>query len=123
MGNTWAHLWRMFRQELSKPEGADGGVHMIGYWPDPFVYWNREGVYPGVQKTGHRGRYGWLNADQTLWLSQYDDEGVSKLVRYTRDQPVWITNKHIWDPGPGGVAVTRDGHRPGLVLFSTAGSV
>ena len=118
MGNTWAHLWRMFRQELSKPEGADGGVHMIGYWPDPFVYWNREGVYPGVQKTGHRSRYGWLNADQTLWLSQYDDEGVSKLVRYTRDQPVWITNKHIWDPGPGGVAVTRDGHRPGLVLFS-----
>lgn len=118
LGSTWARLWRLFRQDVSKPEDADGGVHMIGYWPDPFIYWNREGVYPGVYKTGHRSRYGWLNADdQTLWLSQYDDEGVSKLVRYTRDQPVWVANKHIWDPGSYGVAVTRDGHRPGLVIF------
>ena len=120
LGSTWAPLWQMFGQAVSRPEGADGGIHMVGYWPDPFVHWNRMGVYPGVHKTGHRGRYGWLEADRTLWLSQYDAKGVSKLVRCTGDQPMWVDRKHMWDPGPGGVVVTRDrdGHRPGLVVYS-----
>jgi hypothetical protein len=117
IGSTWAGLWRQFRQDMSRPGVADGGgIHMVGYWPDPFVYWNRKGVYPGVHQTGHRSRYGWLETDRSLWLSQYDAQGVSKLVRYAGDQPVWAAGQHIWDPGPGGVAVTRDRHRPGLVV-------
>lgn len=119
LGSTWAHLWRMFRQDVAGPEGTDGGIHLVGYWPDPLIYWNRRGVYPGVHKDGHRSRYGWLEADRTLWLSQYDEQGVSKLVRYIGDQPVWAADEHVWDPGPGGVAVTRDHHRPSLVAYSS----
>ncbi|WP_419661612.1 uncharacterized protein Dvar_20470 [Desulfosarcina variabilis str. Montpellier] len=121
LGSTWAGLWRMFQQDVAGPKGTDGGIHLVGYWPDPFVYWNRKGVYPGVDQTGHRSRYGWLEAGRTLWLSQYDEQGVSKRVRTIGDQPVWTADEHVWDPGPGGVAVTRDGHRPGLVIFAGNG--
>jgi hypothetical protein len=119
LGQTWPGLWRLFRQAFPNPGVRDDGIHLIGYWSDPFIFWNRAGVYPGVQKIGHRGRYGFLDADGALWLSQYDEEGASKLVRFAGDQPVWLANKHIWDPGPGGVAVGRDGHRPCLVVFPT----
>jgi hypothetical protein len=73
--------------------------------------------YTGLEKTRLRGRYGYVEAGDILWLSEYDEEGVSRIVKYRTGVILPLTTKHVWDPGPGGIAVTRMGHRPALIRF------
>lgn len=116
-GSTWVSLWQKFTTELGFENNTLKGLHIEGYWPDPFVYWNRGGIYPGTAKLRYRGRYGFMDTYKTLWVSEYDDKGISKLVRY-RDDACWPYDiDHVWDPGPGSVAVTRKGCRPYLTVL------
>ncbi len=116
-GYTWPQLWRQFQQSLPGPGQASSGDPVHGYWANPYLFWNRAGIFPGVERIGRRGRYGYLDEKGSLWLSQYDQHGISKRIRYRGDQPVWMDEEHFWDPGPGGVAVTRIGHRPCLAVL------
>ena len=116
-GSTWVALWQKFTTDLGFENHTLQGLHIDGYWPDPFVYWNRAGVYPGAIKLRYRGRYGFMDTYKALWVSEYDDKGISKLVRY-RDDACWAYDiDHVWDPGPGNVAVTRKGRRPYLTVL------
>ena len=116
-GSTWSALWQKFKMEHDVESGRDKGLHIIGYWPDPFIYWNRSGIYPGIVRLQRRGRYGFRDAHKILWLSEYDEDGISKLIEYKGDTSWPLDIDHVWDPGPGGVAVTRKGHRPYLMLL------
>ena len=116
-GSTWVALWQKLTKNLGFENHTLKGLHIDGYWPDPFIYWNHGGVYPGAVKLRYRGRYGFVDTYKILWLSEYDDEGISKLVEY-RGKTFWPYDvDHVWDPGPGGVAVTRKGHLPYLMLL------
>lgn len=118
-GRTWNQLWQAFRQEHSAavPEGS--GRSIVGYWHDPFIYWNETGIHPGLQRRGWRGRYGYVDPQGWLLLSEYNDKGVSKLRSLRQDQLRKAPNDHIWDPGPGGVAISRKGSRPYLVFIAS----
>jgi hypothetical protein len=76
-------------------------------------------VYPGIKKVRFRGRYGYVDADNTLWLSEYTAEGLAKIIKYKKGLAIPMNLEHVWDPGPGGVAVTRSGHQPHLILPSS----
>jgi hypothetical protein len=115
-GQSWGRLWQAF-QNAHDPVVHDlEGLPMAGYWDDPFVYWNDLGVHPGLRESGLRSRYGYVDADGWLRLSQYDRDGVSRLRAQSGDRVRTAPRRHVWDPGPGQVAVTRQGHRPHLVL-------
>lgn len=117
LGKSWSELWDMFKEGL-EIEGDDGrGKHIGGYWSKPFVYWSVSGIYPGLEKTRLRGRYGYVDAGDILWLSEYDEEGIARIVKYRRGVALPLSTKHVWDPGPGGIGVTRMGHRPALIRF------
>ena len=114
-GASGSQLWRAFQVEHS-PMALDGQGHpIIGYWNDPYVYWNATGVYPGLKKNGARGRYGYVDEAGWLWLSEYEG-GVARLKSQYGDKVRMAVRKHVWDPGPGSVAVTRQGRRPFLLL-------
>jgi len=114
-GHSWAELWQIFREENSRPLIPEPGLPITGYWPEPLIYWHRTGVYPGIEKRRDRGRYGDYDHNEILRLSEYDDKGVARLVEYHGNVPVAWDTKHIWDPGPGRIAVTRRGTRPYLI--------
>jgi hypothetical protein len=115
-GMSWNQLWEAFRKEYH-PMLIEGEEEpMVGYWPEPFVYWNDVGVYPGLLSNAFRGRYGYVEGDGQLWLSLFDNTGVARVVNQRGDSVKTAPRPHIWDPGPGPVAVTREGHRPYLVL-------
>ncbi len=116
-GTTWGTLWQRFKMEHDIENGKDEGLPIIGYWSDPFTYWNRSGIYPGIIKLKRRGRYGFMDAYKTLWLSEYDKDGISRLIEYHGDTSWSFDLDHVWDPGLGGVAVTRRGNRPYLMLL------
>jgi hypothetical protein len=116
-GTTWGALWQRFKREHDVENDTDEGLHITGYWSDPFVYWNRSGIYPGIIKLKRRGRYGFMDAYKTLWLSEYDEIGISRLIEHHGDTSWSFDLDHVWDPGLGGVAVTRKGHRPYLMLL------
>ncbi|MGD2269961.1 MAG: hypothetical protein PVI06_06130, partial [Desulfobacterales bacterium] len=116
---SWSELWQTFSSELVSNPHKGQGLLITGYWSEPFVYWNASGVYPGAVQFGLRGRYGYVDANKTLWLSEYDDEGLAKVIKYVKGMRFPLKLDHAWDPGPGGVAVTRRGHRPYLILFSS----
>jgi hypothetical protein len=116
-GTTWSALWQIFQLQHDVDNHAGKGLHITGYWSDPFTYWNRSGIYPGIIKLKRRGRYGFMDAYKILWLSEYDDEGISRLVEYHGDTSWPYDIDHVWDPGIGGVAITRKGHRPYLMLL------
>jgi hypothetical protein len=118
-GTSWPSLWNRFRRDLAYRDSPGQGRFIVGYWSDPFVYWNTSGVYPGVERLRDRRRYGYVDANNRLWLSEYDEEGVAKIVQYKRGIPLPLASEHVWDPGPGGIAVTRKGHRPALTRFLT----
>ena len=113
-GKTYAALWRDFQSQYDQPPIAPPGLLAQGYWAEPFVYWNRAGVFPGNLQVRHRGRYGYAEPDGTLWISEYN--GRSTLYRYSRGRIVSTKFKPIWDPGPGRVAVTRIGSHPHLII-------
>jgi len=116
-GTTWGALWQSFKMEHHVENDTNEGLHITGYWPDPFIYWNRSGIYPGVIKLQRRCRYGFMDAHKILWLSEYDDKGISRLIEHQGDTSWPYDLDHVWDPGPEGVAVTRKGHRPYLMLL------
>ena len=115
-GRTWSDLWQTYRADARGKSKNDQGLLITGYWSNPLVYWNVSGVYPGIKKVRFRGRYGYIDADNTLWLSEYDTEGLAQIIRYKKGMAIPLNLEHAWDPGPGGVAVTRSGHRPHLIL-------
>jgi hypothetical protein len=115
-GKSWYQLWQDFRDERPDSAPERFGWHIVGYWHEPFTYWNETGVYPGVQMNGVRSRYGYMDADNWLLLSEYDGKGVSRLRSLRKDQFRTAPQNHIWDPGLGGVAVSRKGSRPYIVM-------
>jgi hypothetical protein len=117
-GASWSDLWHEYTAGLIDHENNGPGLLITGYWSQPFVYWNASGVYPGIKKVRFRGRYGYVDSDNALWLSEYDEEGQAKIIRYKKGLALPLNLEHVWDPGPGGVAITRRGRQPYLVLLS-----
>ncbi|MEJ2038808.1 MAG: hypothetical protein P8X55_07730 [Desulfosarcinaceae bacterium] len=118
-GEYPAQLWNHFRKDHPEPAIEGPGIPLTGYWPVPFVYWNDAGVYPGLIRHAARGRYGCLDRRGWIWLSRYE-AGVSRLTRQRGDVLYKAPREHVWDPGPGAVAVTRRGRRPCLVVDTPA---
>ena len=115
-GMSWNQLWEAFRKQYS-PLLIEGDEEpIVGYWSKPPVYWNDIGVYPGMLSNAFRGRYGYVDPDGILWLSLYDGKGAARIVSQRGDSIKFAPRQHVWDPGPGPVAVTRKGHRSHLVL-------
>lgn len=114
-GKTGVALWREFKKEHAREPGGTPGLLITGYWSEPFVFWNQAGVYPGKLKIGNRGRYGYVEPDGTLWVSEYDK--ASKIYKYSKGSAVSTGTMHLWDPGIGHVAVTRKGHLPQIIVF------
>ena len=118
-GKTGAGLWRDFQSRFQAQNFPGQGLLVTGYWEEPFVYWNRAGVFPGKVKIRHRGRYGYADPDGTLWVSEY--QNAARIFRYARGtvSPTGII--HAWDPGPGRVAITRTGRHPWVAVFPDNG--
>lgn len=116
-GKSYSDLWEMFRAELDRKKKTGGGLTITGYWPEPLVYWNISGIYPGVVSRRSRGRYGYLTQNDGVRLSEYSRRGRVRLYEYRNTTPLVFGANHVWDPGPGNVAVGRRGHKPGLVLL------
>jgi hypothetical protein len=114
-GKTGVALWREFQKEHARETSGKPGLLITGYWSEPFIFWNQAGVYPGKLKMGNRGRYGYVEPDGTLWISEYDK--ASKLYKYPKGSEVFTDTRHLWDPGIGRVAVTRKGHLPRIIVF------
>ena len=116
-GRSWTRLWQVFQAEHIPEAGGGHGISITGYWDHPYFYWNETGVYPGILTPGDRSRYGYMDQDNWLWLSEYVRGGVSeiRMERYSTKHAMRL--KHVWDPGPGPVAVTREGYRPVLIQF------
>ena len=114
-GKTFSALWRDFQRPYAQQGLAPPAILAMGYWAEPFVYWNRAGVFPGKLQIRNRGRYGVADADGTLWLSEFNSS--AKLFGYSGGRVVPTSREHIWDPGPGGVAVSRTGRRPYLMVL------
>jgi hypothetical protein len=118
-GKTGAGLWREFQQANARPVQSPPGLLITGYWGEPFVFWNRSGVFPGKLQVRSRGRYGYVEPGGTVWLSEYND--ISRIYRYSAGTTTFKKMRHVWDPGPGQVAVTRRGRHPVLVIFADDG--
>jgi hypothetical protein len=114
---SYSELWEMFRTELIRKKQTGQGLPITGYWPEPFVYWNLNGIYPGVVSRRFRSRYGYLTKDKGVRLSEYSGRGRARLYEYRNATPLVFGANHIWDPGPGNVAVSRRGHRSGLIML------
>ena len=117
-GKSYSELWQIFRTGLirNKQTGVVG-LPITGYWPEPQIYWNISGIYPGVESRRARGRYGYLSKDHNLRLSEYSESGRARIYEYRDTTPLVFGANHIWDPGPGNVAVSRRSLRPGLILL------
>ncbi|UCD31930.1 MAG: hypothetical protein JSV38_14345 [Desulfobacterales bacterium] len=118
-GKTGAGLWRDFQSEFEAQTVPAQGLLITGYWEQPFVYWNRAGVFPGKVQTRHRGRYGYAEPDGTLWVSEY--QNASKIYRYAKGTVFPTGLIHVWDPGPGRVMITRTGHQPWVAVVQEDG--
>ena len=116
-GKSYSELWEMFRTELIRKKPTGQGLPITGYWPEPLVYWNLSGIYPGVVSRRSRGRYGYLTKDKDVRLSEYSDRGRARLYEYRNTTPLVFGANHIWDPGPGNVAVSRRGPDPVLIML------
>lgn len=118
-GKSVAALWRDFQRPYGQPPLSPPGILARGYWADPFVYWNRAGVFPGKLQIRNRGRYGIVDRDGMLWLSEFNNG--ARLFGYTGGRVVSTAVEHVWDPGPGGVAVSRVGRHPYLIIIPDDG--
>lgn len=118
-GKTYAALWKAFQSQYATTVISPPGFLARGYWAEPFVYWNRAGVFPGKLQVRNRGRYGTVEPDGTLWLSEFNTS--ARLYRYAGGRVVTTNREHIWDPGSGHVAVTRIGRCPYLIIFPDDG--
>ncbi len=123
-GKSWNALWEDF--SASHPgdrEVAGESLLITGYWPEPFTYWNLSGVTPGLKKTRLRGRYGYLDDDENLWISELDAEGISRITAYHGQIRSQIVIEHVMDPGPGRVAVYQNGADPELIILPEAAGI
>ena len=118
-GKTGAALWRDFQKRYPQRGRVTEELLVTGYWGEPFLYWNRAGVFPGKLQLRHRGRYGYAEPDGTLWLSEFN--GSASLYKYAGGTVSSSRYRPVWDPGPGRVAVTRSGCRPYLIVFPDDG--
>jgi len=118
-GKTWMGLWDEFTNTRPVHAYNETGLPIMGYSPDPFVYWNISGIYPGMKRVRLRSRYGYLDASAKLWVSEYDGNGISKIATYSATMTADLDIYHVWDPGEGGIAVTRKGSRPCLVFLDS----
>ena len=116
-GKSYSELWVMFRTERVRKKQPGQGHAITGYWPEPLVYWNLNGIYPGVVSRRARSRYGYLTKDKGVRLSEYSGRGRARLYEYRDTTPLVFGANHIWDPGSGNVAVSRRGRRPGLIML------
>lgn len=119
-GKTFPVLWNEFISQRPGMEPADGpGLLIVGYIPEPFIYWNVSGIIPGTKRVRQRSRYGCMDSSGRVWVSEYDQAGISKITIYGKgtssDQPA----PHIWDPGAGCIAVTRKGPHPYIAFIET----
>ncbi|MEN6473433.1 MAG: hypothetical protein ABFD81_05410 [Syntrophaceae bacterium] len=119
LGKTWVSLWNEFRETQAVRSGAKGGRLIDGFWPEPFIYWNIAGVFPGMDAYQMRGRYGYVDRHGTLWISEYDSDDIAVITGYLDGVSIPCSRDHIWDPGAGDIAVSREGHRPVLVPLQT----
>jgi hypothetical protein len=115
-GMSWNQLWALFQLEQSPDIFQSNGIPIVGYWDKPYFYWNETGVYPGIAIPGTRSRYGYMDNNNWLWLSRYV-QGVSKIEIQRRAIQRTLITDHVWDPGPGAVAVTRQLYTPKLIVF------
>ena len=67
-GKTGIALWNDFQKAYGREAVGEQELLITGYWGDPFVYWNRSGVYPGKIQLRRRGRYGVAEPDGTCLL-------------------------------------------------------
>ena len=118
-GKTLTGLWQNFQRSYAQPPLAPSGILARGYWADPLVYWNRAGVFPGKLQIRNRGRYGALDSEGILWLSEFNYR--AKVFGYTGGRVISTAREHVWDPGPGRVAVSRIGRHPYLMVFPDDG--
>jgi hypothetical protein len=118
-GSSGAALWSEFRTQQVRTDGSPPGLLVSGYWNAPFAYWNNAGVFPGKLRIGQRGRYGYIDAAGTLWISEY--AGTSRIYRYGDNIETVVELQSLWDPGPGRVAVGRRGHYSYLLVFPDDG--
>lgn len=119
-GHTWVELWGLYRAEwLDRNGKPGGGISLVGMTRDGDSHWDAAGVTPGPHRFRQRGRYGHRTKAGTLWLSELGDDGRYELVAY-QGEGFRLGRAHTWDPGAGGVAVGRMGHRPALLLFDDA---
>jgi hypothetical protein len=116
-GKTGAALWKDFQKEYKREIPDRKELLITGYWSQPFVYWNRAGVYPGKLQIRLRGRYGYAEPDGTLWISEYTSRGSVRIYEYKKGYSIPLKRKHTWDPGPGDVAITRKDHHPWIIVF------
>jgi hypothetical protein len=121
--NSYSALWEIFRAEHIRNKQTVPGLPITGYWPEPTVYWNDSGIYPGVVRGRSRGRYGYVTQDMGVRLSEYSGRGRVRLYEYRNSTPLVFSGNHIWDPGPGNVALSRRGHHPFLVKLPETGSL
>lgn len=115
-GRSWNQLWQEFKRGHALVSAKSGGKYILGYWDAPYHYWNEAGIYPGVLSIANRGRYGYLDRNQWLWLNEYT-QGISRIKIYRGDTIRQVLRAHVWDPGPGSVAVTRRRDIPYLLVF------
>lgn len=117
-GRGWVPLWDDFIRKNGLVKGAEGMPPVTGFIPSPFVTWDHAGITPGIKRVRVRGRYGFYGENSTLWLSEFDREGVARIIGYPRSgSSMALDMDHIWDPGSGNVAITRMGSRPHLVIY------
>jgi len=116
-GKTWPKLWGDYIGEISSAGSAAPGKVIEGYWPDPFVFWNSSGIYPGRMGFRERGRYGFADTGGVLWLSEYFNETALHVTGHWKGIVLNPSRGHVWDPGPGGIAVSRRGSSPCLVYL------
>lgn len=119
LGKSWVAIWNEFRAAQPARTAAGTGLLIDGFWPEPFTYWNIAGVFPGMERYRLKGRYGYRDAAGSLWISEYDDDDIAHCIGYRDGGSIPLERDHVWDPGVGGIAVTRQGRRPALVALET----
>lgn len=118
-GKGWMTLWNDFMKDTGLLKGADGRMPVSGFVPGPIMTWNHAGIDPGIKRVRLRGRYGYYGENSTLWLSEYDRDGIVRIIGYPRTgSSIALDMDHLWDPGPGNVAITRVGSRHHLIIFT-----
>jgi hypothetical protein len=118
-GKSGDALWSEFQDSHSASRTDSLGLLVTGFWSDPFVYWNNAGVFPGKVQIRQRSRYGFVESNGTVWLSELGNS--YRLREYAASGARQSDLKSVWDPGPGRIAVTRDQRGLWIVVFGDDG--